>query len=70
MSGDDHIEDDRTEREKNAEVSSANTYQLTVIGHSVESGALFGGRREIIIVHGREHYHLRITSQNKLILTK
>lgn len=70
MSGEDHKEDDQRESEKNTEISSSNTYQLTIIGHSVDSGALFGGKRELTIVHGREHYHLRITSQNKLILTK
>jgi hemin uptake protein HemP len=70
MSGEDHEENDRRKSEKNTEISSSNTYQLTVIGHLVDSAALFGGKREIIIVHGREHYHLRITSQNKLILTK
>ena len=70
MSGEDHKEDDRRGSEKDTEISSSNTYQLTVIGHSVDSDALFRGKRELIIVHGREHYHLRITSQNKLILTK
>lgn len=32
--------------------------------------ALFAGRNEIVIVHGKETYRLRLTRQNKLILTK
>lgn len=31
---------------------------------------LFAGRREVIIVHRGEEYRLRITRQEKLILTK
>ncbi len=31
---------------------------------------LFGDSNEIIISHAGEEYHLRITSKNKLILTK
>ena len=35
-----------------------------------QSQALFGGRREILIEHGGHAYRLRITRQDKLILTK
>ena len=31
---------------------------------------LMGDAREIIIVHQGDEYHLRLTSNNKLILTK
>ena len=31
---------------------------------------LFATEREIIIAHGEDNYRLRLTSQNKLILTK
>jgi hemin uptake protein HemP len=31
---------------------------------------LLGGGREIIIVHGSERYRLRVTANDKLILTK
>lgn len=31
---------------------------------------LFDGRREVVIVHNGEEYRLRITRQEKLILTK
>lgn len=39
-------------------------------GHRIDSRELFATDREIIIVHGEDHYRLRLTSQNKLILTK
>jgi len=37
---------------------------------SLSSKALFGGRKEIVILHDGEEYRLRITRNNKLILTK
>jgi hemin uptake protein HemP len=44
------------------------------VGHAmpivVDSAALMGGRRELIIQHGTGSYRLRITASNKLILTK
>jgi hemin uptake protein HemP len=36
----------------------------------VESRALLAGGREAIIVHQGEEYRLRVTRQDKLILTK
>ena len=36
----------------------------------LESRDLFVGTRDIVIGHGAEAYHLRLTAQNKLILTK
>jgi hemin uptake protein HemP len=43
---------------------------ITVIGDRIDSRDLFAGVREIIIGHGSEMYRLRLTAQNKLILTK
>lgn len=37
---------------------------------SITSAELFGDQQEIIILHAGEEYHLRITSNNKLIMTK
>ena len=37
---------------------------------SVDAATLFGGSREIIIVHNGERYRLRVTQNGKLILTK
>jgi len=34
------------------------------------SSSLFCGNHEVVILHGKEQYRLRITRQNKLILTK
>lgn len=36
----------------------------------VESSLLFQGARELVIDHGGNAYHLRITRNDKLILTK
>lgn len=36
----------------------------------IDSEALLKGRREILIQHGDRFYHLRHTSNDKLILTK
>lgn len=36
----------------------------------LDSVALFAGQREIIIMHQGEAYRLRITRQEKMILTK
>ena len=43
---------------------------VTVSGNRLDSRELFASAREIIISHGEEAYRLRLTSQNKLILTK
>jgi hemin uptake protein HemP len=43
---------------------------LTMNGNRIDSRDLFSSEREIIISHGEEAYRLRLTSQNKLILTK
>ncbi|MDI1264666.1 MAG: hemin uptake protein HemP [bacterium] len=49
---------------------SAATRSVAVNGNRIESRELFAAEREIIITHGEERYRLRLTSQNKLILTK
>ena len=38
--------------------------------HRYTSAELFRGSREILIIHGDHAYRLRITRQDKLILTK
>ncbi len=37
---------------------------------AVSSAELLAGRRQLIIQHGAVQYRLRLTSSNKLILTK
>lgn len=36
----------------------------------IDTRQLLGGQRELTIIHAGERYRLRITSTNKLILTK
>lgn len=36
----------------------------------VDAETLFAGRREIVLIHKGQSYRLRITAQDKLILTK
>lgn len=43
---------------------------VTMTGNRIDSRDLFSSEREIIISHGEGDYRLRLTSQNKLILTK
>jgi hemin uptake protein HemP len=43
---------------------------ITVMQHRIESRDLFVGTKEITIGHGADVYRLRLTAQNKLILTK
>jgi hemin uptake protein HemP len=43
---------------------------IALIDNRIESRQLFENAREITIAHGDEIYRLRVTSQNKLILTK
>jgi hemin uptake protein HemP len=50
--------------------SSTAARSVVVSGNRIDSRELFAAEREIIITHGEEHYRLRLTSQNKLILTK
>lgn len=43
---------------------------IPVVHHRIESADLFIGTKEITVGHGTEVYRLRLTAQNKLILTK
>ena len=43
---------------------------IKIIEGHIDSRDLFVGTREIIIGHGDDRYRLRLTAQNKLILTK
>ena len=50
--------------------SSRATRTVAVTGNEINSRDLFCSDRELVIVHGGDRYRLRLTSQNKLILTK
>jgi len=43
---------------------------VSVVADRIDSRDLFLGTREIVIAHGADLYRLRLTSQNRLILTK
>ena len=43
---------------------------VTLRGNKFDSRDIFQSGREIIIAHGEDTYRLRLTAQNKLILTK
>jgi len=43
--------------------------ELPSAPRQIASGELFGGAREIVIEHGGRLYRLRITQNDKLILT-
>jgi hemin uptake protein HemP len=50
--------------------ASGTERRISVQANRIDSGDLFETGREITITHGHETYRLRLTSQNKLILTK
>lgn len=43
---------------------------VAVLDHRIDSRDLFASTREVTIAHGGDVYRLRLTAQNKLILTK
>jgi hemin uptake protein HemP len=54
---------------KDAGVAAAGRH-VAVADHRIDSRDLFVDTREITITHRGEIYRLRLTAQNKLILTK
>ncbi len=44
--------------------------RIDMVADRIDSRDLFVGTREVIIQHGEDSYRLRLTAQNKLILTK
>lgn len=56
---------------KDGGASTTETSRNVVLrGNRFDSRDIFQSVREIIISHGEETYRLRLTAQNKLILTK
>ena len=62
--------DKRASATANAENPVAASRSVAMSGNRLDSRDLFATEREIIIAHGEDNYRLRLTSQNKLILTK
>ena len=50
--------------------SSSEGRKINIAADRIDSRDLFVNTREITIAHGAEVYRLRLTAQNKLILTK
>lgn len=50
--------------------TSSDKRPVFILDNRIESRELFASSREITISHGDDIYRLRLTSQNKLILTK
>lgn len=63
-------EEERGNRSAAGRKSPSEKRGLTIVGNRVDSRDLFLDTRDIVILHGSDAYHLRLTSQNKLILTK
>jgi hemin uptake protein HemP len=62
--------DDPARGSKNSQLSPGIGRQVSITNDRLDSRDLFVGTREITILHGGDAYHLRLTAQNKLILTK
>jgi hemin uptake protein HemP len=50
--------------------TSQDARSIHLAANRIDSKDLFAASREITIAHGDDIYRLRLTSQNKLILTK
>lgn len=64
---------DGTSGKKDAGDTSRTTLierSIPLTDNRINSRDLFVSSREIIIAHGEDTYRLRLTAQNKLILTK
>jgi hemin uptake protein HemP len=57
-------------RERNIVERNIVERSIVVSGDRLESKDLFADQRELFISHGDDTYRLRLTFQNKLILTK
>jgi hemin uptake protein HemP len=63
-------EDERTNKDSREQMAGSNQRHLTIVDNCLDSRDLFLGTRDIVIFHGRDAYHLKLTALNKLILTK
>ncbi|MEA2958297.1 MAG: hypothetical protein QOJ58_3803 [Alphaproteobacteria bacterium] len=63
-------DDDRSRNGKSSQSSAGFERYVSIANDRLDSRDLFVGTREITIRHGNDAYHLRLTAQNKLILTK
>jgi hemin uptake protein HemP len=67
----DHDSRDHTKATTNtAETTTPDSRHIVLTANRLDARDLFVSTREITIAHGEETYRLRLTAQNKLILTK
>jgi hemin uptake protein HemP len=69
MNADTDKETQRSSREEISKSARAGR-TINVTGDRIDSLDLFINTREVTIAHGGDIYRLRLTAQNKLILTK
>lgn len=62
--------DERSFARNNSPDLSGQGRTIPLVEDRLDSRDLFVGTREIMISHGSDMYRLRLTAQNKLILTK
>jgi hemin uptake protein HemP len=62
--------DDPSQDNEGERSSGGEARHVMIKNDQLDSRELFVGTRAITILHGSEAYHLRLTAQNKLILTK
>jgi hemin uptake protein HemP len=65
-----HDADNPASSNAGARTSPAAARHVSITNDRLDSRDLFVGTREITILHAGDAYHLRLTAQNKLILTK
>ncbi len=63
-------DNDNSSRPSKPSGASVSSRTIRVIGNHINVHDLFVGTREITILHDGRIYRMRITQQNKLILTK
>lgn len=63
-------QDEQGNRNDASVQSSRTERRIAIVDQRIDSRDLFIATREITISHGDDLYRLRLTAQNKLILTK
>jgi len=65
-----HDQDNTRSSTGEKRASTVQDRTIRIVGGCIDSRDLFVDLREIVIGHGADRYRLRLTAQNKLILTK
>ena len=65
-----HDQDNTSGSTGEKRASTVQDRTIRIVDGCIDSRDLFVEMREIVIGHGEDRYRLRLTAQNKLILTK